>query len=170
MDNKINRFSQELLQYQSIESTWQTYYWEDVSNYFDLDDSDDFDSYNPVRLRNLCTLANVKLTDSVYKSKRNPKWQISEGSGLSQLQYPVGLAIQDFSNNVYVCDRGGIRIQVFSSEGEHILLLDQFNSGPLEVFSVDSHFLHAYNSEQNAIYKFLVNRIFPPLIITNFNG
>ena len=62
-----------------------------------------------------------------------------------------------------MCDRGGIKIQVFSSEGEHILLLDQFNSGPLMVLSVDSHFLHSYNSEQNAIYKFLVNRIFPPL-------
>ena len=152
LDNKINRFSQELLQYQVIESTWRTKYW-------GVDVSNDFDSSNPDELRNLCTLANVKITESVYQSKRNPKWQISKGSGPSQLQSPVGLAIQVSSNNIYVCDRAGMRIQVFSSEGEHILLLDQFNSGPLKVFSVDSRFLHAYNSKQKAIYKFLVNNI-----------
>ena len=150
LDNKINRFSQELLQYQRIESTWRTDYWRTLKLGV---------LYNPNQLRNLCTLANVKITESVYQSKRNPKWQISKGSGPSQLRSPVGLAIQDSSNNIYVCDRGGMRIQVFSSEGEHILLLDQFNSGPLKVFSVDSRFLHAYNSVQNAIYKFLVNSI-----------
>ena len=150
LDNKINRFSQELLQYQSIESTWRTKYWGALK--FGV-------SCNSVRLQHLCTLANVKITESVYQSKRNPKWQISKGSGPSQLRSPVSLAIQDSSNNIYVCDRAGMRIQVFSSEGEHILLLDQFNSGPLKVFSVDSRFLHAYNSKQKAIYKFLVNSI-----------
>ena len=111
LDNKINRFSQKLLQYQMITSTWQTDYWGTLKFAH---------TCNSARLQHICTLANVKITNYIYQSKRNPKWQISEGSGLCKLQSQVSLAIKDSSNNIYVCDKEGKRIQVFSSEGEHI--------------------------------------------------
>ena len=156
-DNKINKYSQELLQYQKIESTWSTDYW-DVNtsglNVYGL-----YNSYNSNKLHKLCTLASVKVRGCVYQSKQNPKWQIANGIGPSQLQSPVSLAIQDSTRDIYVSDQDGMRIQVFSPEGEHKKLLDKFDNGPLQVISIDETYLSAYNSRDKALYKFSVYAI-----------
>ena len=147
LDTKIHGFSQKLLQYQNIESTWRTDYW-------DTPTSDDF--FESSELHELCTLTNVKITSCLYQSKQTPKWQISNGSGPSQLQSPVSLAIQENTNDIYVSDLNGMRIQVFSPEGEHKKLFDKLNNGPLKVFSVFQS-LFAYNTKENAIFNLHIN-------------
>ena len=145
LDIKINRFSQKLLQYQNIESTWKTDYWYSKSTGFRALD----------KLHKLCTLTNVKITSCLYQSKRNPKWQISNGSGPSQLQSPVSLAIEHSYDDIYVSDLDGTRIQVFSPEGEHNQLI-MLNNGPLKVFSVSDSIL-AYNTKDHSIFEFDVD-------------
>ena len=153
-DNKINKYSQELLQYQKIESTWHTSYWDVNTPGLNV-----FSSYNSNKLHKLCTLSRVKIIGCVYQSKHNPKWQITEGPGPSQLQSPVSLAIQDSTDDIYVSDQDGMRIQVFSPQGEHKKLLDKFDNGPLQVISIDETYLSAYKSRGKAIYKFSVYAI-----------
>ena len=146
LDIKIDRFSQELLQYKNVESTWRTDYWETPN----LGTSS---SLKSSKLRTLCTLANVKITSCLYQSKQTPKWQISNGSGPSQLQSPVSLAIHHSTDGICVSDLDGMRIQVFSPEGEHNQLFDMVNNGPLRVFSVNDS-IFAYNTKENAIFEF----------------
>ena len=40
----------------------------------------------------------------------------SEGSGEAEFNYPYGLAVSDRTNNVYVCDYGNNRIQIFTED------------------------------------------------------
>ena len=153
-DNKINKYSQELLQYEKIESTWHTSYWDVNTSGLNV-----FGSCNWDNLHKLCTLSRVKIIGCAYQSKQNPKWQIANGIGPSQLRSPVSLAIQDSTDDIYVSDKDGMRIQVFSPEGEHKKLLDMFNNKPLQIISIDETYLSAYNSSDKAIYKFFVDSI-----------
>ena len=146
LDIKIDRFSQELLQYKNVESTWRTDYW-------DTPNLGTPSSLRSSKLRTLYTLANVKITSCLYQSKQTPKWQISNGSGPSQLQSPVSLAIEHSADGICVSDLDGMRIQVFSPEGEHNQLFDIVNNGPLRVFSVNDG-IFAYNTKENAILEF----------------
>ena len=148
LDTKINRFSQKILQYQKIESTWNTDYWDTPTWKFGSSSS-----LASNKLRHLCTFANVKITSCLYQSKQTPKWQISKGHVQFQLRSPVSFAIQHSTDNIYVSDCNGMRVQVFSPEGECRYFFNVHNNGPLKVFSVFQN-IFAYNTKENAIFEF----------------
>ena len=130
-ETKINEISQKLYQYEEINSCWKT----------DPIESD---------IEHLCSLSNVTNVESIYQSKSVPKWSILIGDKPSQLSSPTSLAIQQDTDNVFVSDKKGGRIQVYSSLGEHIRLIDKFNI-PLNVIHVDKVFIVGMNTQNRRI-------------------
>ena len=135
-ETKINEISQKLDEYEEINSCWKT----------DPIESD---------IEHLCSLSNVTNIESIYQSKSVPKWSILIGDKPSQLSSPTSLAIQQDTDNVFVSDKEGGRIQVYSSLGEHIRLIEKFGN-PLNVFHVDGAFIVGI-SVQNAQYAYPQN-------------
>ena len=131
-ENKISEISQRLNQYEEINSCWET----------DPIESD---------IEHLCSLSNVTNVESIYQSKSVPKWSILIGDKPSQLSSPTSLAIQQDTDNVFVSDKKGERIQVYSSLGEHIRLIEKFDI-PLNVIHVDRTFIVA--TSVNAQFRF----------------
>ena len=128
VNSTIEDMNRKLDQFQEIQSSWQK-----EEFYFD----------------SLCSLSNVTDVESIYQSISVPKWSILIGDKSSQLSSPTSLAIQQDTDNVFVSDKRGKRIQVYSSLGEHIRLIEKFDI-PLNVFHVDKVFIvgmDAYNRE-----------------------
>ena len=130
-EKKINEISQKLNQYEEINSCWKT---------------------DPIKsdIEHLCSLSNVTNVESIYQSISVPKWSILIGDKPSQLSSPTSLAIQQDTDNVFVSDKKGGRIQVYSSLGEHIRLIDKFNI-PLNVIHVDKVFIVGMNTQNRRI-------------------
>ena len=136
-ETKINEISQKLNHYEEINSCWKT---------------------GPIEsnIEHLCSLSNVTNVESIYQSKSAvPKWSILIGDKPSQLSSPTSLAIQQDTDNVFVSDKKGGRIQVYSSLGEHIRLIEKFDC-LLNVFHVDKVFIVGM-SVQNAQYAYAQN-------------
>ena len=129
LDRKIIDVGQGLNIFEEIESNWEMSYWE---------------------IEDICELSNVKITYSIYKSKVDPKWQIPYGYNPSQLISPNGIAIQETSDDIFVSDTEGKRIQVLSQTGEHIRLID-LTTNPIQILLMK-------NSNTYGVYK-LNNRI-----------
>ena len=121
LDRKISEISQRLNHYEEIESCWET----------DPIESD---------IEHLCSLSNVTNIESIFQSKSVLKWSILIGDLPSQLSSPTSLALQQDTDNVFVSDKKGGRIQVYSSLGEHIRMIEKFDI-PLNVFHVDIKFI-----------------------------
>ena len=55
-----------------------------------------------------------------YVNRHNPVCSgVNRGKGQNELSYPWGLSTDRHNGDVYVCDYGAVRIQVFSREGIH---------------------------------------------------
>ena len=129
LDLKINAVQLKLENSKEIKSSWEVSQFESA-------------------IKSLCSLSNELNTESVYQSKFVPKWNVRVGISPSQLSFPTSLAIQQTTDNVFVCDREGNRIQVYDSFGDHIRVIDRFN-GPFKVFSSDNTSIFAVGTKES---------------------
>ena len=70
----------------------------------------------------VCKVVNLKerpVTRVDYSTKLCPVWS-HDGTGPSQISYPMQLVIDDTTQNIFVADYSGERIQVFNSVGDHL--------------------------------------------------
>lgn len=88
-----------------------------------------------------------------------PFWDCSQlgepGSNKGQLNTPVALAIDQFSGDVYVSDKGNNRIQKFTTDGEFILERTNIWSTGMEVDREKNVYVSVAKS--NKVYKFTPN-------------
>ena len=56
-----------------------------------------------------------------YVNRHNPVWSgVNGGDGQMEIYTPTALAIDRYNENIFVCDFGASRIQVFSKEGSYL--------------------------------------------------
>ena len=78
----------------------------------------------------VCKVVNLKerpVTRVDYSTKLCPVWS-HDGTGPSQISYPMQLVIDDITQNIFVANYSGERIQVFNSEGDHLYEISTPNS------------------------------------------
>ena len=61
----------------------------------------------------------VAVTTVDYSAKLCPVWS-RDGTGSSQIIHPMQMVIDNITQNIFVADFGGSRIQVFNEEGNHL--------------------------------------------------
>ena len=65
------------------------------------------------------TLKERPLTRIDYSARKCPVWS-HDGTGSGEITYPMQLAIDDKTQNIFVTDSAAERIQVFDAEGNHL--------------------------------------------------
>ncbi|MFA6362861.1 6-bladed beta-propeller, partial [Methanoregula sp.] len=109
------------------------------------------------------------MSNSVWKFTSDgtymTKWG-SSGTGTSQFDYPMGIAVNPVNGNVYVVDTNNDRIQEFTSTGTYVLQwgskgtgTSQFNY-PRDIAVSSSGEVYVVDSENNRIQVFTSNGTF----------
>ncbi|MFA6364383.1 6-bladed beta-propeller, partial [Methanoregula sp.] len=119
------------------------------------------------------SFGNVYATDwmsnSVWKFTSDgtyvTKWG-SSGTGTSQFDDPMGIAVSPVNDNVYVVDRGNSRIQVFTATGTYVRQWGSKGTGtsqfeyPTDIAVNSSGNVYVVDSENNRIQVFTSNGTF----------
>ena len=67
------------------------------------------------------SMCSVEESYQSYTAKGAPLWcGVSQGSEVGELSQPCGVAINPNTNNIYVVDRGNLRVQIFNKDGIHL--------------------------------------------------
>ena len=93
----------------------------------------------------------------------------SQGNGEGQLKYPYGITINESNGDIFVCDRGNNRVQIFSKD---FLFKSQFGKGILKypsdikltneyiyVLSYINPFLYSFNYNLTQVQNAVLNSI-----------
>ena len=89
-----------------------------------------------------------------YVNRHNPVWSgVNRGIGQGEILGPYGLSIDRDNGDIFVCDFGANRIQVFSKEGNYSRTIKpQEMTYPISI-TVSLHHLFVSCSIPNRIYK-----------------
>ena len=89
-----------------------------------------------------------------YANRHNPVWSgVNKGIGEMEILVPFGLSIDRDNGDIFVCDFGADRIQVFSKEGDYSRTIKlQEMTYPIFI-TVSLHHLFVSCNSPNDIYK-----------------
>ena len=70
---------------------------------------------------NLCVVCEGKDLAEIYSRKKELLWEsVAPGAERTQVNGPVGLAIEPKTDHIFIADAGNNRIQVYNSGGKHL--------------------------------------------------
>ena len=89
-----------------------------------------------------------------YVNRQNPVWSgVNEGKGKLKIYGPFGLSIDRDDRNIFVCDYGSDRIQVFSKEGNYSRTIKPQGMSLPNSITVSLHHLFVSCNYPHDIYK-----------------
>ena len=89
-----------------------------------------------------------------YVNKHNPVWSgVNKGEGQMEIYTPSALSIDRDDGNIFVCDFGADRIQVFSKEGNYLRTINPQGMTHPSSIAVSLHHLFISCEYPNRFYK-----------------
>ena len=89
-----------------------------------------------------------------YVNRHNPVWSgVNRGIEQREIYSPYALSIDRYNGDIFVCDLGARRIQVFSKEGNYLRTINPQGMTILIYITVSLHHLFVCCEYPNRIYK-----------------